>query len=217
MTGKVVVRVKGRLLRGATFIRANQFIYRGGKNMTRQQQDPLLDAGVRGLIVNMAKKNFWRVASWYDLQDLIQDGYLCFAKVRNRYPTATDVRHVTALFKTTFFRHITDLANERTQGNEQTISQLVAVPGQEEAVWERLIGGQDEEATLKVMLRNAPAELRALYRFLSSEDGRRRLSEPYRWRYGVRETTNQYLCRKLGFDANTVNLEEMARNYLLPA
>jgi hypothetical protein len=40
---------------------------------------------MRGFIVNTAKENYWRVAAWYDLEDLIQDGYMCYYKCRQRY------------------------------------------------------------------------------------------------------------------------------------
>lgn len=178
-----------------------------------KKADPLLDAGVRGLIVNMATKNFWKVASWYELDDLIQDGYMCYAKVRRAYPKIKEVRHLTALFKTTFSRFIIDLAAKKRLGEELVLSQMAAPDSDGSQELESLLGSQPEEQTAMVLLHSMPSELRALWRFLRSEDGRTRLRQPRRKVAGVRETTNEHLCRLLGFDPDMVNFEAMARQH----
>jgi len=62
-----------------------------------------------GWIVNHATKNFWRVADWYELDDLIQDGLMVAYKCRERYGEKLDPPHFMALVKTAFYRHIAEL------------------------------------------------------------------------------------------------------------
>lgn len=65
-----------------------------------------------GWIVNHACRNFWRVADWYEIDDLVQDGILCAYKCRAKYGVPgkdIDPPHFMALVKTAFYRHIGDL------------------------------------------------------------------------------------------------------------
>lgn len=186
--------------------------------MRKKKADPLLDAGMRGLIVNMATRNYWRVAAWYDLEDLIQDGYLCYAKVRHAYRKkirAGEIRqaHFTALFKTTFHRHIIDLSNDKRESKEVCVSQIASPDSDGSTELETLLGSVEGEQTAMVLLRSMPTELRQLWRFLRSQDGRDKLRQPRRKEGGVRETTNEHLCRLLGMDPEIVNLEDMARQH----
>lgn len=183
--------------------------------MTLELVTPLSDAGVRGLIVNTAKRNLWKVANWYELEDLVQDGVMIWLKVRGHYypKGVTDIKHLTSLFKTSFSRHIIDLAAEKRYGEELAISQFIGPDSDGTHEWETLLGVQQETATVAVLLHSAPAELKALWRFLTSEDGRERLRGRYQKKGGVKETTNEFLCRLLGLDPEMVNLEKIARQH----
>src|ERR1700730_17047043 len=89
--------------------------------------DPLMDRSMSGWIVYTARQNYWRVMRWYDLSDLIQDGYLAFAKCKARYghlfsnpPTHDERKWFMALVKTTYSNHIYDLAMAKTRCTEAT-------------------------------------------------------------------------------------------------
>src|SRR5690554_2636340 len=90
------------------------------------------DAGLKRWIRATAYKNYWRVSHWYDLEDLIQDGYMAYCTcaehyghlVRKRKPSAEDRRNFMALVKRTFENHIHDLATKRTVTQELPISML---------------------------------------------------------------------------------------------
>lgn len=182
--------------------------------MKRIRVDPWQDAGVRGMIVNMARRNLWKVAHWQDLDDLVQDGYMLWAKVRRRYPDVQDIKHLTALFQTTFSRYIIGLAAKKRAVDEIAVSQLVSDDNDFDP-FENL-GSQDEEQTVSLMIKQMPYELRMLWRFLNSEDGRKRLrARKLKRKNGVRETNNQFLCRVLGFDPKVVNLEKLAQQHFL--
>jgi len=181
--------------------------------MKRIPVDPWLDAGVKGCIANIARQNFWRVQHYYDLDDLIMDGYVCWCKVRRHYPDITNVKHLQGLLKTAFHRHIHDLSKKRTRVDELAMSQFVQEDGSE-MNWDDMFGAEEGAAVAVNLMRTAPQEIKMLWRFLTSEDGRRRLRHKKRtFSNGRRETTNEFLCRTLGLNAKEVDLEAMARKH----
>ena len=50
-----------------------------------------LDQWMRSWITNTARKQHWRIASWYALDDLTRMVYLCYAKCWDRYRELFDV------------------------------------------------------------------------------------------------------------------------------
>jgi hypothetical protein len=63
----------------------------------------LMDPGARNWLLGFARKTFWRLCQpGYEFQDLVQEGFLCWQKVVDRYPDAVDQARVMALFKNTF-------------------------------------------------------------------------------------------------------------------
>lgn len=179
--------------------------------------DPYLDAGMRGWIVTTARKNHRRIAN-YDVEDLIQEGYACYYKCRDRYvgkrprmgrtglcrflpvnnPDRTALRHFQALVKTTFSNHITTLVIKQPSGWELPVSSLGREDQSFEAIWDTIIPPADEVASATVLLQNAPGEIKQLFQLLIDDalelTGYRRLG---RRKHSARETTNEYYCRLL--------------------
>jgi hypothetical protein len=128
-------------------------------------EDLYLDAGVKGWIFNTARANYWRVASWYELEDLIQDGYLCFAKCRARFKTdrvdlpAEEMRTFMGYLERAFLNHITDLANKRTSTPESPVADLPE-DKQLESWADRV--AELPEGNLAVLLANAPTEIKEM-------------------------------------------------------
>lgn len=167
--------------------------------------DPYLDAGMRGFIHKTALKNHWRVQEWYELDDLVQDGFLCYAKCKQAYPelsgktapTQDERRHFMALVRTAFIHHITNLSNKRTQLPELSVSRAVDkgwLPRSEDGeeplhdVWDMVAGTQTmEQGSLAALLRSAPAEVRETLRLLT-EDAKGLLHRPMRKRVDNRVT-----------------------------
>lgn len=175
--------------------------------------DPYFDDGLKKWIFKQAHKNYWRVATWMDLDDLVQEGFLCYAICRARYEPKNE-QHLMSLVKITFINQITDLANRRTRTPETPVSEL-ASPGNELELLESLAGGEDGDSELQGLLARAPKEVRALLAALSSDEGAERMRRPYRIREdGSRETTNERWCRLIGVP--TFDLEAMLRKALNP-
>lgn len=184
--------------------------------------DVFLDAGMRGWIVRKASKEYWRVAHWYELSDLIQDGYLCYAKCKQAYPvlmstaqpTPEQRRHVMSLVQRAFCNHITDLAKSRMRLTDMAVSQLVGEEGSENSFWEKVTAPDEvasSGATVGQLLRSAPKELLDLITLLAQDAGFQRKRKGRRL---VRETNNERYCRLLGLDPLTHNVVAMIRDHL---
>jgi hypothetical protein len=174
------------------------------------QRDVYLDAGMRGWIVNFANANHWRVKDWYELDDLIQDGYLCYAKVRNhrnyvsltikKHPSDDDRRNFMALVKVAFENHVKTLAaNHSLQRVEHTISQMgYSEDESTEATLERHLPADTGLGNLAILLKKAPDELTAVVNALINDSTRfMRYRVPGCSRL-IRETNAQRAWRVLG-------------------
>lgn len=168
--------------------------------MERVKRQHRLDAGIKGWIINTSKKNLWRVPSWYDLDDLIQDGYICYASCNLRYKAVKEQRHFMALVKVTFINHIHDLSKVRTRLPEE------ALPPEAMAFQ----GVVQSEAPFFTLVKQLPGELVALIEHLLSDKPKPAYKQ---FPDHTRETTNQYLCRLLGIDPNAVNLATVFREH----
>lgn len=179
-----------------------------------------MDGGARGWLLRTARKNYWRVSSWYDLDDLIQEGYAAYYDTIRRYPDATDPPHRMALFKRVFMSRLTDMANQRTRRVPEVLfSEMTSVTddGSETSFLDTLAAETDLSVLLG-RLSGAPQCVRDALALFAGEEGLRRLRSAYRRvRSGERtrrETFNERLCRLTGYDSEETNIIEALRAYL---
>lgn len=179
----------------------------------RYKLDRYFDEGLRGWVVNTAKRNYWRVAAWHELEDLIQEGMLAYAICSVRYASTVENKsHFMALVKTAYLHRIADLANARTRTMEIALSQIVA-EGKDDEALELLSGVTFPEAEMVACLLSAPREVRAYLAAISDPDVAKRLRSPYRKRLdGTRETTKERMSRVIGMDMT--GLRESLREQL---
>lgn len=189
-------------------------------------RDPYLDDGMRGWIVTTAKKNYWRVASYYELDDLIQDGYLCYSKCYSRYrhltikrhPLKEDRRRFMALVQVAFVNHITTLAWKRTRLDATPLSAITQAETGQAVSLEALLPEAPEEASVAALLASAPVEIKRLFQVLvddalSFSDMLRRKGTGRR-RIG-RETSNEYFCRLIGLDPQQIDIVAAVNRHFL--
>lgn len=213
--------------------------------MTTERADPYLDAGMHGYIRNKALKEFWRVSGWYsDVSDLVQDGYFCYAKCRNRYvdtlgvlpatnPSNTDRRHMMSLVMTTFDRYIChNIAGQLRYGREVPVSQFTR-NGEDADTdpWNGLVSAGAEDVAMMMLIKSLPSEIQDLISILTG-DGSAALEFCYdrlerrtlpglrtrivRNRRRLRETKNEYYCRLLGLDPRENDVAGRVRALLSP-
>lgn len=186
-------------------------------------KDIYFDAGVQGWIRNTARRELWRMAGWYELDDLANDGYVCYCKCRDRYtqgppepghqalntdtPNDKQRRHFMALVQRAFFNHIMTLSSKFAASCEDPVSGLAVEDGEPPSL-ENLMPPQMEEASVLMAVLQAPTEIgEAIAKLINdSIDGgnylrsrlRERTGRVIRGRRALRETTDERLARVVG-------------------
>lgn len=166
--------------------------------MERYRRQQRLDQDMRRWINHTARKNFWKVAGLMDLDDLIQEGFFCYAKCNDRYPRNIAQRHFMALVKTTFENHIRTISAARHKKVDWPFDSgaLLKKPSPKQLAKIELETAEPEEQTFTTALNQLPSELRNLIRILM-EDAKSipMLTQPRR------ETRNEWLCRLAGISS----------------
>jgi hypothetical protein len=164
-----------------------------------------MDVGARNWTRKTARENYWRVAAWISMDDLLQDGELCWAIVRRRYDATPP--HLMALFKRTFINHLHDLANSRTLQTELPFAALTDL-----AVEEALDSKTCPFAEMLRLVTEAPSRVNNLLEHLLADPSA--LRKAYRRQATAIETTNERLCEVSGLDPVTVDLHTAVRRSL---
>lgn len=153
-----------------------------------------------------ARREHWRVSHWMDLDDLFQDGFMCWYRVIRRYERVAhgSSKHRMALFKRVFMNHIHDLSKRRSRLPEVHFEDLP--PDVADALnypaTQDLYGAAPPLVKLGLTVLMAPAHARSLRSL-------------YRVRVDTtRETFNERLCRLAGLDPRTIDLIGEIRYYL---
>lgn len=185
------------------------------------KQNAYRDGSMLGWIANTAKREHWRMAAWYSLEDLIQDGDLCFAKCWNRYrelfdvpePTKAQRRHFMALVQTAYYNHIATLASKFALAREDVVGEYTTL--------DSLAPPTPEQASVLLALATLPADLADVVEKLVQDgvDGGTYLKRKFyrqgtrvkRSRRGVRETTSEYWTRILGVENVPERLADLIR------
>jgi len=166
-------------------------------------------------MIGHAARNYWRVASFIDLEDLIQDGHMVFWRVRRKYLGKRSGAYIVNTFKASFINHIHDLATARSRAPLELhfFDNLLTEENARDA--DRMMPIEPEVQTFLASLAAAPFRIREALAVFASEEGRERLRRPYRLRAdGTRETVNERLCRIAGFDPQRVDLSTSLREFL---
>jgi hypothetical protein len=197
------------------------------------RNDPYYDEGMEKFILATARRELWKVPRSYDVEDLVQDGKMCYAKCYNAYvgkegrfnrnglgkectflpvqnPDKFAKRSFQSLVKSAFINHITDLAKRRMAVDEHAVSSLEG-DDDDGNIFDRKLPAQSELGTLASLLTQAPWELKQLVSVLLSGSG---VFERHQvGRRKLRETTNEYYCRLLGVSPKERDLVEELKEY----
>lgn len=161
-----------------------------------QEYFRLPDEGARRWMIKYARKNLWRVNTICDMDDLVQDGWLCYMVCMRRYPNATNMSHLMRLFQVTFINHIHDLSKYQSR-----MLSFIDPHAEIEETEKYMDPREAEQGDSYVIPNSAPWYVHAFLRLLCSPEGQRKLRRPYRIRLsGVREETHSRLCRMIGAD-----------------
>lgn len=162
------------------------------------------DDGVPLVYVNwifkFAKKNYWKVAGLIDFDDLIQEGYYAFYYCKRRYGDI-DPPHLMKMLQIAYYQTIVDYAKKRT-GLAEYHPEDNRIEGLDP--WERILQ-DDFYQEIQLKIAEAPELIRNFLSLFLSDDTLSELQKPYKKeRNGVRETTNERICRLLGIEKTDV-------------
>ena len=170
----------------------------------------VLDSGLERWLFKTARKHYWRVASYLELEDLIGDGYLVYVECVQRYKDrVTERRHFMALFRTCYLNHITDLANKRSRDIMGVATDAESC-GEDDEI-ESLLPPSLPDAELATLIQQAKGPVQLVLRLYYTDAGLERLREVPQ---EPRETINAYLCRVLFLDPKKYNLQELFTSFL---
>ena len=170
-----------------------------------------LDKGMNFWIKSYARKHHWRVPGHVSPEDLVQEGYLCYAKCLARYGTVPDQAHFMSLVKSTFANRVNDLSSQSSKNRSvrsTPFSDLALDDEEGAARIEEVVGSVDEEATFLTLLGQLPRELRELLDTLLSD------ARSPEFARGRRETVNEWLCRLAGLPSRRFDVEATLRRHL---
>lgn len=154
----------------------------------------MLNDRTRRWITTTAKENFWRVASYYDLEDLVQDGYLVYFRIHKIYPQAEPAQ-LLRLFQRSYINHIHNLA-KRARRIEITVLEEQDHP-------------LCEFSELIRTIMEAPETIRKILTSLACKPYREHRIRADR----TRQTTSELMCQLAGIPSTT-NAHAAVVNYL---
>lgn len=176
-----------------------------------------MDEGARLWLAKAVRKHYWRVSKWYDLDDLMQEGYFAYYYVVKHYPKARDPAHRMALFKLTFHSVITNLANQRTKRVSEVYgADAISAPVDDptrDVDFLSTIAAEPDIAEAVAAITTAPKYVQEAIALFASPEGLKALRANSRrasrrgpngrFVLGPRETLNDRLCRLTGYPAGT--------------
>jgi DNA-directed RNA polymerase specialized sigma24 family protein len=194
---------------------------------------PDWEGAVLGYAVNYLSRHAWRVTPQMDLDDLLQEAYILFAELIERYDYENP-RHFMGMWRRCLHNWFVNLAQARTRHREVALRSDVMLSStcnngyflhdfesaddgclSADEGWAKMASVSQRTARhtasalrrfcmptaadWEMQKREAPAPLRRLIRVA---ENRTRKFQRHK-RGGVRETTNEYLCRIAGVPRST--------------
>jgi hypothetical protein len=137
------------------------------------------------------KRNKWRIDRIYDFDDLMQEAYLIFMRISEKYPRVVEPKNFMGLFKVAFANWFHDRAKDALRGRRGTLQIIDSDPTE-------LLGkiGECHPDGINILLSEAPQELRLALALLAEYPDSIRAENPD----GERENLNMKLRRILGLD-----------------
>jgi hypothetical protein len=169
-----------------------------------------MDIIARRWMLKTARLNYWRVTPLLDMDDLIQEGFVCYYHVVKRYPHVKDPPQLMRLFQVTYIGAIHDLSKRRTKKIDIPVADAISEASNESQFWET----KGPVGLPSTSIFPPSPEVKAILQALSIDANLKKLRSLYRvYKNGRRETLNDRLCRLAGV-APDFDLVGALKNYL---
>jgi hypothetical protein len=172
---------------------------------------PQWTGSIEGYAKNYCVKNLWKfLPIGYDLEDLMQESYVVFLKCQLRYKAVDTPQHFMSLFKTALHNYMFDLSKPFFAESQHLVRStedfdLISFSSVEEEATLMLMVAQAPIEVKQVLnlLFKAPEELLDLIGFSDNKRGRSLVS------------CNRKLCALLGYDPRCVDLVGLVKSYFV--
>jgi hypothetical protein len=129
--------------------------------LTGKPYEPQWKGPVEGWIINFlhaGKGNYWRVQSSMEVEDVMQEAYCCFLRIKRRYKV-TNGAHFMALFKSSWIRYFDDLSSEDSKHRAVLVTDVVEHDDGTPTITVEPIGDLECDGYLATLIRQAPSEV----------------------------------------------------------
>lgn len=165
---------------------------------------PTFKGPIEGWLTNYCAANQWRTRGLAEFDDLLQDGYIVFARCAARYPELDAPEHFMALYKTAWINHFNDLSVKATRIRNESADQLS--DGESERVSaDSLVGESDNDGYLSVLIAEAPREVKLVLSLFLNAPSELLDAALLGWRgkdRRCRTNGSKVICRLLGLPAD---------------
>lgn len=121
---------------------------------------PIFKGIIEGWTMNYLAANYWRVEQSMERRDCLQEAWLVFAKIAERYPDV-EAPHFFALYRTAWTRRFDDLSTRDSRvRSHEIVRGRYADADREMTIGPEHIGELSNAGELLVALRQAPREVR---------------------------------------------------------
>lgn len=167
------------------------------------ERDYGLPSSVVGWIYNNSRKNYWRVAEFYEFNDLVQDGLMKAYQCLNKYGKPgvdIDPPHFQSLVKSAFRSHLGDILRKHRRVNITKRFEESEVLYGDNAGADRYVEPVQPEQDFAVFVMTLPDMLRkAVEVYLREPEKLRNLRVRLN---GTNETLSERLSKLCGFPAD---------------
>jgi hypothetical protein len=170
-----------------------------------------MDEGARKWLFKYVSKNYWRVAPWIEFDDLIQEGYVQYCVVLQRYPDAVTAPHKMSLFKLCLRSYVENMVRANTKQVDEAVSDL-------ESLREFPKMQADESFELRALLIKAPDLIKSVIELLKDSTILEELIKPLgHYDNGRRETLNDRMCKLLNKNPKKIDVVGQLRMFFSEA
>lgn len=143
-------------------------------------------------------------------EDLVQESYVVFLKLRLKYKEVDDPRWFMKLYKTSFINYLNDLSNKRTREGLEICEADLYSDNEEGTsnVFLNAEGEKDNSGYQYVLAEQMPSDVRSAVSILLN-------CREEIWNYACKgdNASNSLLCSWIGIDAKKVNIIAKTKDF----
>lgn len=178
---------------------------------------PCFEGPIEGWVVNGMRANYFRVSRTLSREEYLQEAYEVFLRISSRYEV-DEPQHLMCLFKTSWNNRLNDLATADTRHRMFVSMPMHRDEDGEEVESVDFMGESDNEGTLAIMLRQAPADVALVLNLFLSAPQELVETALASWRGKDRRFAaggSARICKLLGLDPS-IDVMQKVEDYFSP-